>query len=81
MACLLACHLIDTNSAVKPKFVISVSGFEPTPPDLVKLIEKHGQNVRSLHLIGQSDTWVDPQRSVALSSIMKSQNVVHHPGG
>ncbi|KAL1528875.1 hypothetical protein AB1Y20_010198 [Prymnesium parvum] len=76
MAAILCGHMKHR----KPKFAIFVSGFVPRHPEPANRLLL-GVDVPSLHVIGQSDGIVTPDRSRALADIFADAMIIEHAGG
>ena len=64
----------------QPAFAILVAGFVPKDEDAAAALLS-GSSVRSLHVIGDGDEQVVPERSRALAELFADASVVSHPGG
>ncbi|KAK6096634.1 dihydrofolate reductase [Batrachochytrium dendrobatidis] len=61
------------SASAIPLMVVAVSGFVPKSDHGLALIKDAGEaKIRGLHIIGRSDTWVDPIRSEQLAMMLKS---------
>ena len=65
---------------MRPSFGIFVSGFVPRDHEAAALLLA-GSGMPTLHIIGQSDTLVVPERSHALAALFDRAVVVEHQGG
>eukprot|EP00475_Leptophrys_vorax_P011819 TRINITY_DN18306_c0_g1_i1.p1 TRINITY_DN18306_c0_g1~~TRINITY_DN18306_c0_g1_i1.p1 ORF type:complete len:878 (+),score=207.39 TRINITY_DN18306_c0_g1_i1:89-2722(+) len=63
------------------KFFINISGFVPRSPDLRALYGREMFDIPSLHVLGESDILVDPERTLELSQCFKNSVLLKHEGG
>ena len=65
----------------RPKFAVIVSGFVPRDHEAAAALIAGVQGVPSLHVFGQTDGLVVPDRSRALAALFADATVVVHDGG
>lgn len=66
----------------RPAFGIFVAGFVPADDGAVAQLLRDGvKDIPTLHVIGTSDTLVEPERSHALAACFEGSVIVEHPGG
>ncbi|CAO3684934.1 unnamed protein product [Rhizopus stolonifer] len=65
------------------KFSILVSGFRPNLQEAPSwlLMKKQGLKTPTLHCIGDSDTWVSPEKSFTLTQLFENPVIFRHSGG
>ncbi|KAI9096161.1 serine hydrolase FSH [Phlyctochytrium arcticum] len=77
MAALVASYLDPA-----PRFSFHVSGFIPRAKTQLELLDRLSPKLPSLHVIGNSDSWVAPERSEQLATKFgPSKKVMFHDGG
>jgi len=62
-------------------FAIFAGGFQPRDPRLDGLIKGSVPNMKTLHIIGEADVLVQPERSYALAENFPNAEILLHPGG
>ena len=65
----------------RPKFAMIVSGFVPRDEKAAERLLAGVKDVPSLHVFGQTDQLVVPERSRALTTLFADATVVAHDGG
>lgn len=77
--------ITSTISTTPPPFsqAILFSGHDPTSPLVNSLINSwpEGMCCRSLHVIGEKDELIPPERSLMLSQCFREPQYYYHPGG
>eukprot|EP00667_Euglena_gracilis_P025524 EG_transcript_30015 len=63
------------------RFGIMAGGFKPRDTDLHHLFAAPVGGVQTLHIIGEADTLVPPERSYELAGLFADAEVMDHPGG
>lgn len=66
------------------RFVIIIGGFKPNTQDATEdrlFTSKESVATPSLHIIGQVDTLISPERSEALAATFRSPLIFRHAGG
>ncbi|MFN3199659.1 MAG: DUF924 family protein [Bradymonadia bacterium] len=66
--------------AIQLRFVISISSFTPRDPELAPLMAQP-LKLPSMHIYGERDEMVPPERSIALSRCFEHGALATHPGG
>jgi hypothetical protein len=69
------------SAELKPKFAIFVSGFVPRDHEAAASLLVGVSDVPSLHVFGNTDELVVPERSRALSELFEGSTTLEHPGG
>ena len=68
------------NAWLNFKFAILVSGFKPRAKELAEIFSVP-LDVPSLHIIGDTDVKVAPEKSVDLMTSFSAPEIYRHPGG
>ncbi|KAF7725537.1 hypothetical protein EC973_009567 [Apophysomyces ossiformis] len=63
------------------KFAIVVAGFIPTSQTATKAVFQDKIQTPSMHMFGEKDTLVLPERMEALTTVFKDPLILVHPGG
>ncbi|ORZ01304.1 serine hydrolase FSH [Syncephalastrum racemosum] len=63
------------------KFAIIAAGFKPDSQDATAALFKSKIKTPSIHLIGEADTLIVPERMMALADIFEDPAILKHPGG
>ena len=66
---------------LRPQFGIFVSGFVPRDQQAAAALLSGVDDVPTLHVFGEGDTLVEPERSRALSECFADSTVIVHEGG
>ena len=69
------------SAELRPSFAIYVSGFVPRDEIAGAALLEGVENMQTLHVIGQADELVVPERSRALAALFADATVVEHVGG
>jgi predicted esterase len=88
MAAILCAHLELENEKHNPdipkvpSFVMFFSGFRPDDSDYDKYFNTERKlKIKSLHVYGKEDHWLDPERSKKLISYFENPTILAHSGG
>lgn len=63
------------------KFTIIAAGFKPESQDATAALFKNKIKTPSIHLIGEADTLIVPERMMALADVFENPAILKHPGG
>ena len=69
------------SAELRPSFAIFVSGFVPRDHAAAVALLAGVEGIPTLHVIGQTDELVVPDRSHALAALFADATVVEHVGG
>jgi len=88
MAAVLCAHLELENEKGTPdippvpKFVMLFSGFRPEVDVYDKYFNTERKlTIKSLHVFGEEDTWLNPERSKKLTTYFENPTILTHKGG
>lgn len=76
-----AAAMLCADLTPRPSFGVFVSGFVPRDRDAARRLLEGVQDVPTLHVFGEQDQLVTPERSRALTECFADACVVTHPGG
>ncbi|ORX49990.1 FSH1-domain-containing protein [Piromyces finnis] len=88
MAAILCSHLELENEKGNqevpptPKFVMFFSGFRPDDDAYNKYFNSERKlKIKSLHVYGEEDKWLNPERSKKLATFYENPTILTHSGG